>query len=88
MAKNSKQSATDHDSVAVATIKAMADKWPSTMVSRTEVKRFSGGCIAPGTLANLDSQRVGIPGAFKIGRQVCYPVNALVEWLISKIEVK
>ena len=30
-------------------------KWPSAIVARTEIGRFSGGMLSPGYLANLDS---------------------------------
>ncbi len=61
-------------------------RWPSTIITRKEINRFTGGVIAPGTLANLDSQKRGIPGAFRIGRTVAYPVDQVCEWLISRLE--
>lgn len=73
---------------AAETIRKAAERWPSSFIPRTQVPKFTGGLIAVGTLANMDSAgNKGIPGAFRIGRQVCYPVDALCEWLISRLEV-
>ena len=72
---------------AVETIKKAGDRWPSSFVPRSQVPKFTGGLIAAGTLANRDSEGSGPPGAFKVGRQVCYPVESLCDWLIRKLEV-
>jgi len=37
----------------VSIAKEFLDKWPSALVTRTEVAAFSGGLINPGTLADL-----------------------------------
>jgi len=67
-------------------IRQAGERWPSTFVPRSQVPKFTGNLIAVGTLANRDSDGTGVEGAFKIGRQVVYPVTALVEWLISRME--
>lgn len=72
---------------AVAAIRDCETRWPSTVVARPSIKEFSGGAIAAGTMANLDCAGTGVPGAFKIGRTVVYPVKQLIEWLIARIEV-
>ena len=59
----------------------LADRWPSDVVARKEVGKFSGGLVAPGTLANMDSKGEGPSGGFKIGRKKGYPVKSLIEWL-------
>jgi hypothetical protein len=64
----------------------MADKWPSSIVARTDVKAFSGGVLHPRTMANLDSAGNGCPGRFKIGKKTVYPVDELIKWLIEKAE--
>lgn len=58
----------------------MADKWPSAIVARTEVDKFSGGMMSSKYIANLDSQGVG-PVRVQVGRKVGYPVQHLVRWL-------
>ena len=59
----------------------MASKWQSNVVARAEVKKFTGGGISPKTIANADSEGKGPEGRFLIGRRVCYPVPALINWL-------
>lgn len=72
---------------ATKVIKQAATKWPTSFVARSEVKLFTGGLYSSGFLANCDSQGIGPEGAFKIGRQVAYPVDAMTDWLVSKLEV-
>jgi hypothetical protein len=62
----------------------MAIGHKSTVIARSEVKRFTGGGISPKTLANADSKGIGPKGRFFIGRSVCYPVSSLVDWLRQK----
>lgn len=59
----------------------MAAKWPSTIVARSEIKKFTGGAISPKTLANKDSKGIGPSGQFLMGQKVCYKVSDLIEWL-------
>lgn len=66
-------------------LRQMMEKWPSSVVARSELYKFSGGLIAPGTAANHDSAGTGIPGAFKISRKVAYPVEGVIDWLISRL---
>lgn len=63
----------------------MADRWPSTIVARSEVSRFSGGVLTPGTMANLDSQKLG-PKKIRVGRKIAYPVDALIDWIQTRIK--
>jgi hypothetical protein len=37
-------------------LKALADRWPSAIVSRQEVRKFTGGIISEQGLENLDSR--------------------------------
>ncbi len=59
----------------------MASKWPSAIIARAEVGRFTGGGISASTLANADSEGTGPKNRFFVGRRVCYPVSSLIEWL-------
>ena len=54
----------------------MADRWPSAIVARTEIDKFSGGMMSGKYLANLDCQGVG-PVRVVCGRKVGYPVKDL-----------
>lgn len=65
-------------------LKQLKDKWPSSIVSRTEIRRFTGGLISEKYIANLDSKNAGPPGRFKCGRKIGYPVDALIKWLESR----
>jgi hypothetical protein len=65
-------------------LKSMADKWPSSVVARTEVPTFTGGSLSEKYIANLDSLGKGPDGRFRIGRKICYPVNSLIAWLESR----
>lgn len=59
----------------------MAARWPSAIVARSEIKKFTGGGISSKTLANADSNGTGPKERFFIGRRVCYTVPAFIEWL-------
>jgi predicted DNA-binding transcriptional regulator AlpA len=65
----------------------LAASWPSPLVSRDNVEKFTGGIITQKTIANHDSKGTGPQGRVKIGRKVAYPVNAFIEWLESRAEV-
>lgn len=68
-------------------IRKTAECWPSTFIARSEIPKFTGGAYSVGTFANKDSEGVGVSGAFRLGRQVCYPVDSLCDWLIKRLEV-
>ena len=59
----------------------LAEKWPSTIVARSEAKKFSGGMVSSGTLANLDCKGKGPDGGIKIGRKKGYTVESFIRWL-------
>jgi len=62
---------------------SMAERWPSAVVARTEIEKFSGGLMSGKYMANLDSQKAG-PARVTVGRKVAYPVRELVAWLRSR----
>lgn len=66
---------------------SMADRWPSPIVARTEIERFTGGMISEKYLANLDSAGKGPAGRVRCGRKIAYPVDALVDWLSARSSV-
>ncbi len=59
----------------------LIDRWPSSMVARTEVNRFSGGILSGKTLANMASRGEAVPAALHIGRKVAYDARELADWL-------
>jgi hypothetical protein len=66
---------------------ALADKWPSAFVARTEAEKFTGGLIGEKYLANLDSAGKGPAGRIRCGRKIVYPVNEFIKWLESRSQV-
>jgi hypothetical protein len=64
--------------------KELVDKWPSTLVSRGDAGKFSGGAATSKSLANHDSLGTGPNERFRVGRKVVYPTVALAEWLQSR----
>lgn len=64
----------------------MKASWPSAIVARSQIGKFTGGAVAPGTLANADNQGTGPEGRFQIGRNTVYPVDSVIAWLKSKAE--
>lgn len=72
-------------------IRQTFEKWQEEQhgrlyISRVEIQKISGG-ISVGTLANRDSNRTGIPGAFKFRGKTMYPLSAAVAWLVESVEV-
>jgi hypothetical protein len=66
----------------------MKDKWPSEIVAREEVGRFTGGVMTPKTQANLDSVGEGPTEVIRIGRKVAYPLTSYIKWLESRASWK
>jgi hypothetical protein len=65
----------------------MAARWPSNVIAREDVDRFSGGAVSPRYLANLDSRGAGPKERLRIGRKVCYPVMPFIQWLHERSKV-
>ena len=66
--------------------KEMVDRWPSSIVSRTEAQAFSGGVVTSKSLANHDTQGTGPAERFRIGRKIVYPALALAYWMQCRAE--
>ena len=62
----------------------MIEKWPSTVVCRCDIEKFTGGLVNRFYLSNLDSQGKGPKIRVRVGRKIAYPVESLVEWLESR----
>ena len=56
-------------------------KWPSSIVARQHVAKFSGGVLNAKTMANRDAAGTGPRERLRIGRKIAYPVEALVTWM-------
>jgi hypothetical protein len=64
----------------------MAERWPSGVVARCEISKFTGGAISEKYAANLDCAGKGPKGRIRIGRKVCYPTIELARWLAARSE--
>lgn len=60
---------------------------PSGYILRKNLTEKTGGLLHGRTMANLDSLGEGIPGRIAIGRLVAYPVQAVVDFLQSKVTI-
>jgi hypothetical protein len=61
---------------------------PSGYILRKDLTEKTGGLLHGRTMANLDSQGIGIPGRIMIGnRKVAYSVQAVVEYLQKMVSV-
>lgn len=58
--------------------------WPSTLVARSEISRFSGGVVSPHYIANMDCRGIGPAERIRIGRKIAYPLDSLVDWLKNR----
>ncbi len=67
-------------------IRAMADRWKSTIVARSAADDFTGGLVNGQQLAALDRKGDGPIGAFKVRGQVVYPVSCMILWLEENAE--
>jgi len=67
-------------------LQQMAARWPSPIVARTEIEKFTGGMIGEKYLANLDSAGKGPSGRIRCGRKVAYPVSEFLKWLGARSE--
>jgi hypothetical protein len=68
--------------------KKLAEKWPSSLVARTEIEKFTGGILKEKYCANLDSAGIGIEGRIRINnRKIAYPVDAVIAYLERRAEV-
>lgn len=70
------------ESIAKLLIQA-AEEWRSPFIARRDVPKFTGGMISANTLRNRDSQGTGPDGKFQLGKKVGYPVDSLINWLVS-----
>lgn len=67
-------------------LKAGWQAWPSPVIARSEIGNFTGGLIAPRSLANLDCLKKGPGGKVRLGRSVGYLKADLIEWLSARLE--
>jgi hypothetical protein len=66
----------------------LRENWPSPSVKRKDIGKFSCGIINKNTIASLDSVGNGIKNRFRIGHEIAYSVESVIEWLKTRMEVK
>lgn len=69
-------------------LQRMAQTWGSPIVARSQIGTFSGGLISPRYMANLDSAEKGVASRVRCGRKIAYPIDALVEWLLARMDIE
>ncbi|MGM0641828.1 MAG: hypothetical protein ACQESN_10440 [Thermotogota bacterium] len=57
---------------------------PTGYVLRRDLKKMTGGILQPGTMANLDSQGLGIGGKVQFGKYIGYKVENVIEFMEKK----
>lgn len=65
-------------------IDRLRSELPPVFTRRTASK-MTGGYLAPGTLANLDSKDEG-PGGVLVGKSTLYERESFLEWFQRRIE--
>lgn len=63
---------------------AMAQHWPSAVVTSPKVKDFTGGIITGKTLANHAALGHPVPESLKINGKRAYIASSLVDWLRNR----
>jgi hypothetical protein len=71
---------------ATATLTAVSESWPE-LIARGDIAKISGGAYSSRTMANLDCLGKGPKGAFRLGKKVLYPKQALLDWLLSRLTI-
>ncbi len=80
------EAVSSNNSLAIEAILALKLQGMTGFIPRQETPKFICNLYSAGYLANLDSKGIGVPGAFKIGRQVCYPIESLINWLLERLD--
>lgn len=66
-------------------LKELAREMPP-LIARRKVSEFTGGSVAPHTLANADAMGTGPTGKIQVGRNVAYTRESLLAWLEARID--
>jgi hypothetical protein len=68
-------------------LKKIDDAWPSSIVLRKDIAKFSCGLISVKSIATLDCEERGIPYTL-INGKVTYEKQNVIKWLVTKIAKK
>ena len=61
-------------------LSSLKKNWPSDIVARDAIAKFSGKVLHPRSMSNLDSRGEG-PPRFYFKRRVFYPIDPLIKWM-------
>ena len=59
----------------------------SEFIFREDISKITGGILNPHTMAQLDSQGVGIKNREIIGKKVAYKITDVIQWLEENTEL-
>lgn len=62
--------------------------WPSNIVCRDQLGKFSANLLHPRTMSNADSRGEGPAGAIYFGRKVAYPTAAVADYIAARLGSK
>ena len=64
----------------------LAEKWPSSVVARSEIGKFTGGLLHGRSMANREcrADATSIP-RFRMGKKVFYRVDDVIDFLKAEI---
>jgi hypothetical protein len=74
------------DDTASEILKKIDEAWPSPIVLRKDIAKFSCGIISIKTLEKLDSLGKGIPNSIKINCRVVYTKKDALIWINGRIQ--
>jgi hypothetical protein len=63
----------------------LKEQWGSAWIARNQVGKFTGGLVAPRTMANHDSFGTG-PKRFKVKNKTGYQIDDFIAWLEGHIK--
>lgn len=63
----------------------LCEAWPSPIVARNQLTKFTGGLVTGASMAVFDSQGKGIEERITVNRKTCYRTEDVVDWLKSRI---
>ena len=62
----------------------LSKNWNSTIITRSNVEKWTGGLITAGYIAYLDAKGEGPPVKFRSCRKICYQVKPFIQWLENR----
>ena len=60
---------------------------PKGYITRSEIKKITGGFLTGSTMSQLDFHGIGIKNRQQIGTKVVYNIDDFIEWLKNNTEL-